>query len=85
MRRINGEGYDVDLSWHKSSYSLSNWNCVETTRVPTGDIAVRDSKNIGAFLVFSEAEWRSFIDGIKSGEFGRQVCRARWLGAAYGR
>jgi hypothetical protein len=35
-----------------------------------GVVAVRDSKNpTGSVLVFTPAEWRTFLDGAKSGEF----------------
>jgi hypothetical protein len=35
-------------------------------------VAVRDSKNrAGGTLVFPSAHWAAFVDGVKTGEFGR--------------
>jgi Domain of unknown function (DUF397) len=31
---------------------------------------VRDSKNPAAVLVFSDAEWKAFLEGVRAGEFG---------------
>jgi hypothetical protein len=65
----------MDLScaeWRKSSYSSSNGGqCVEVAEVPAVCMAVRDSKNPeGPKLIFSAGEWRSFVAGVKAGEFG---------------
>ncbi|WP_245647176.1 DUF397 domain-containing protein [Microtetraspora niveoalba] len=64
----------VDLStaaWKKSSRSgSSGGNCVEVASNLPGVIAVRDSKNPdGPKLLFTPAEWRAFIGGVKDGEF----------------
>ncbi|MEV4415614.1 DUF397 domain-containing protein [Catellatospora sp. NPDC049609] len=57
--------------WRKSSRSGGNGDCVETT-VLTGAVAVRDSKNpAGPVLMFSTADWGSFLAGTKAGEFDR--------------
>lgn len=51
--------------WRKSSYSTAESNCVEAAHRPEG-VAVRDSKDPdGPQLVFSPADWRAFLDGIK--------------------
>jgi hypothetical protein len=57
-------------SWRKSSFSMANGNCVQTALLPTGEVAVRDSKapDRGA-LVFTPSEWRAFIAGVKDCEF----------------
>lgn len=65
---------DTDLShaiWRKSTYSNgSGGNCVEVARNLPGIVAVRDSKNPnGPALIFTPAEWRVFISGVRSGEF----------------
>lgn len=60
-----------DAVWRKSSRSGGNGDCVETT-VLTGAVAVRDSKNpAGPVLMFSTADWGSFLAGTKAGEFDR--------------
>ncbi|MFJ2028397.1 DUF397 domain-containing protein [Streptosporangium sp. NPDC087985] len=64
----------VDLSraeWHKSSRSNGNGGaCVEVARNLPGIVAVRDSKDPqGPALVLSLDGWRSFTDGIRTGEF----------------
>lgn len=64
--------HDHDLSaatWHKSSYSGPENNCVETAVLPNG-IAVRDSKHPeGGALRFSAAAWSDFLRGVGNGEF----------------
>jgi hypothetical protein len=61
----------MDLSqarWRKSSLSSAN-GCVEVAQVE-GHIAVRDSKHKqGSVLVFTPIEWRSFLGGVREGEF----------------
>ncbi|MFF3440271.1 DUF397 domain-containing protein [Streptosporangium sp. NPDC002721] len=64
----------MDLSvavWRKSSLSGDNGaQCVEVAVNLPGAVAVRDSKNPqGPKLLFAPAKWRSFVEGVKSGEF----------------
>jgi hypothetical protein len=57
-------------SWRKSSFSMANGNCVQTALLPTGEVAVRDSKAPDrGVLVFTPSEWRAFIAGVKDCEF----------------
>lgn len=62
----------VDLSrvsFRKSSLSLGNGNCVEIAHV-SGRYVMRDSKDrTGPSLHFTPDEWRSFIGGVRNGEF----------------
>ena len=59
----------VDLPWRKSSFSGQN-GCVEAAPLHNGMIAVRDSKNPhGGHLVYNALEWRSFLAGVRNGEF----------------
>jgi hypothetical protein len=74
-----GKGYTVDLAyggtwlsrpcameWRKSSYSNPSGNCVETARLPGERVAVRDSKRPGGpELIFSRAEWVSFLRALR--------------------
>ncbi|WP_371784248.1 DUF397 domain-containing protein [Streptosporangium subroseum] len=66
----------MDLSaavWRKSSRSGdSGGQCVEVAANLPGVVVLRDSKDPnGPQLLFTPAEWRAFVGGIKSGEFDR--------------
>lgn len=57
-------------SWVKSSFSVSNGECVELTALENGMIGVRDSKDPdGAILRFTRGELAAFALGIRAGEF----------------
>jgi len=57
------------LIWIKSSHSGSQGDCVEVAALPDNGIAVRDSKDPdGGVLRFTSAQWRAFINGVKSRE-----------------
>ena len=60
-------GMEDGVTWRKSSWSAVNGNCVEVADLPSGLIAVRDSKDAacGPVLAFEAASWRSFIDRVK--------------------
>ncbi|WP_326646806.1 DUF397 domain-containing protein [Streptosporangium sp. NBC_01755] len=59
--------------WRKSSLSGNGGaDCVEVAANLPGIAAVRDSKDpLGPALVFSPDGWRTFIEGVKDGEFDR--------------
>ncbi|MEV8327234.1 Scr1 family TA system antitoxin-like transcriptional regulator [Kitasatospora sp. NPDC056731] len=58
-------------SWLKSSYSNGGGECIEVAPGLTGILPVRDSKDPeGPRLAFGADAWRSFITGVKSGDFG---------------
>lgn len=63
---------DPSIVWRKASASNgSSGNCVEAAKLPDGRIALRDSKDPdGPALIFTEAEWIAFEDGMGKGEFG---------------
>lgn len=56
--------------WRKSSHSNPSGNCVEAALVG-GGVAVRNSRfPDGPALVFTRAEWKAFLRGVKDGDFG---------------
>lgn len=62
------------LNWIKASTSYANGACVELA--PCGEkILLRDSKNPGVLLRYTQAEIVAFIDGVKRGEFDHLVRR----------
>ena len=55
--------------WIKSSYSLSNGDCVEV-QPEDSSVSVRDSKDpSGPVLTFTLYEWKAFTAGCRAGEF----------------
>lgn len=57
--------------WRKSSFSNGQAECVETSELTDGSMAVRDSKDkSGPVHVFLSAGWSAFIEGVKRGEVG---------------
>jgi hypothetical protein len=58
-------------SWHKSSASGYNGNCVEISHLRDGRVAVRDTKDMasGPTLIFTRPEWDAFLTGARNGEF----------------
>jgi hypothetical protein len=60
------------LAWLKSQHSNPSGNCVEVACLPTGEIAVRNSRHpSGPVLLYTRAEMAAFLQGAKDGEFDR--------------
>jgi uncharacterized protein DUF397 len=56
--------------WWKSGRSSAQGNCVETAELPGKAVAVRNSRHPeGPALIFSQAEVRAFLEGVKDGDF----------------
>jgi Domain of unknown function (DUF397) len=60
----------VSTAWRKSTRSVTNGQCVEAATLADGQLAVRDSvdKN-GPIAKFTQGEWRTFLKGVKDGNF----------------
>jgi Domain of unknown function (DUF397) len=58
----------AQATWWKSSWSTYNGNCVEVAELRGHQIGVRDTKNPAPdhTLVFSRADWSSFLAHIKN-------------------
>jgi len=54
--------------WQKSSYSMSNGQCVETARLVGGRVGVRDSTVAGAPVVlrFDPGTWAAFLAELRT-------------------
>jgi hypothetical protein len=60
--------------WRKSRRSSAQGNCVETAELPDDQVAVRNSRHPrGPALIFSQAEVRAFLEGVKDGDFDHLV------------
>lgn len=56
--------------WRKSSRSGALGNCVEVAELPSGEIAMRNSRfPTGPALVYTREEIAAFVAGAKDGEF----------------
>jgi hypothetical protein len=61
------------MEWVKSSASFANGNCVQVSWLPSGNVAVSNSRSPEeGILVFRLEEWEAFIQGAKNGEFDRR-------------
>lgn len=53
--------------WRRSSYSMSNGQCVETAHLAGGRIGVRDSKAAeGLVLRFDPGTWAAFLAELRT-------------------
>jgi hypothetical protein len=63
-----------DVVWRKSGRSNPSGNCVEVAELPTGEIAVRNSRYPdGPALVYTPAEIEAFIAGARDGDFDHLI------------
>ena len=59
-----------EVCWQKSWHSNPNGECVELAALPTGEIAMRNSRfPVGPVLLYTQAEITAFLAGAKDGEF----------------
>jgi len=69
-----------DVRWLKSQHSNPNGACVELAALPSGEIAMRNSRfPVGAVLLYTQAEITAFLAGAKDGEFDHIVPEAQGL------
>ncbi|MFC4031760.1 DUF397 domain-containing protein [Streptomyces polygonati] len=60
------------VTWRRSSHSTAANNCVETARLASGQLAVRDSKNVlGPALLFPPDAWADFVRALTGDGLGR--------------
>ena len=60
----------AEARWLKSQHSNPNGACVELAALPSGEIAMRNSRfPAGPALVYTQAEITAFLAGAKDGEF----------------
>ncbi|GII75205.1 hypothetical protein Sru01_01870 [Sphaerisporangium rufum] len=57
------------LNW-RAAGQCNNGTCVEVAELPDGGVGIRDNKaGDGPVLEFTLEEFRSFVQGVKAGEF----------------
>jgi hypothetical protein len=63
------------VRWQKSSFSGSgNNNCVEMAQLPTGEVAVRNSRDPdGPALIYTRSEIDALLQGARNGDFDALV------------
>jgi hypothetical protein len=58
------------VTWRKSQASNPSGDCIEVAALPSGAVAVRNSRDPhGPALVYTRAEIAAFLRGAKDGEF----------------
>ncbi len=64
----NGDKYLRGTGWKKSTYSMSNGQCLETSQFADGQIGVRDSKAVGQgpMLRFTPGAWTAFVSTVRT-------------------
>lgn len=59
--------HPVGGHWRKSSFSLSNGDCVEVAHLSNNRVGVRDSKATAEpYLRFSQGMWMAFLGDIQN-------------------
>ena len=71
MHILNGAQADqLQVTWRKSRASNPSGSCVEVAELPSGEIAMRNSRYpAGPALIYLRAEMAAFVAGAKNGEF----------------
>jgi hypothetical protein len=63
-----------EVRWQKSRSSGSRGNCVEMARLPSGEVALRNSRDPhGPVLIYTPAEIEALIQGAKDGDFDNLI------------
>ena len=58
------------INWLKSRHSNPSRNCIEVACLPSGEVALRNSRFPGGpVLLYTQAEIAAFLQGAKDGEF----------------
>lgn len=57
-----------EFEFYVSTFS-GGGNCVAVAKLPSGDYAVRNSQMNDTAIVFTRAEWKAFVTGVKASEF----------------
>jgi hypothetical protein len=66
--------YDTSSAAWISSRACNNSACVQVAHLPSGMVAVRDSKDTSkAAHIFDREEWAAFVAGVKAGDFDLPV------------
>jgi hypothetical protein len=56
--------------WRKSRHSNPSGDCLEAAKLPTGNVAIRNSRDPdGPALIFTPSEWDAFVRGARDGDF----------------
>jgi hypothetical protein len=64
----------LDAKWQKSRYSNGVSNCVEMAWLPSGEVALRNSRYPdGPALIYTQAEIEALIRGVKDGDFDNLI------------
>jgi uncharacterized protein DUF397 len=72
------ESLSARVRFHRSSF-CGDCNCVEVAALPSGEIAIRDSKDTrpdAPHLTFTAAEWDDFLHDAVAGRFTRRALLA---------
>lgn len=70
-RYVSSSATITGVTWLRSSYSTAANNCVETARLDSGRLAVRDSKDVeGPALLFPASAWSHFLLALRRDRLG---------------